>query len=77
MKALSRGIVLVTGMAVLRLGVPRVAAAAEHGGVRSVFSQGAGNRALQVDPTDQRAMGYLARAQKQLTRTREILGNTR
>ena len=31
-------------------------------------------RALQVDPTDERAQGYLARAVKQLERSREILG---
>jgi tetratricopeptide (TPR) repeat protein len=32
-------------------------------------------RALRVDPTDARASGYLERAQKQLSRTREILGS--
>jgi len=31
-------------------------------------------KALRVDPTDGRAMAYLARAQEQLARTREILG---
>jgi tetratricopeptide (TPR) repeat protein len=32
-------------------------------------------RALHVDPNDQRALGYLQRAEKQLSRTRELLGN--
>ena len=31
-------------------------------------------KAIQVDPKDQRARGYLDRAQKQLERTRAILG---
>ena len=30
-------------------------------------------KALRVDPDDKRAMGYLARAEEQLARTREIL----
>ncbi|HEY7728009.1 MAG TPA: PorV/PorQ family protein [Candidatus Eisenbacteria bacterium] len=34
-------------------------------------------KALQVDPTDARARGYLARAEKQLARTRELLGERR
>ena len=33
-------------------------------------------RALAVDPTDARAAGYLERAQKQKSRTREILGSS-
>lgn len=32
-------------------------------------------KALQIDPKDARTIGYLDRAQKQLARTREILGN--
>ena len=32
-------------------------------------------RALKVDPHDQRALGYLQRAEKQRSRTRELLGN--
>jgi hypothetical protein len=31
-------------------------------------------RAIEVDPGDPRARGYLERAQKQITRSREILG---
>jgi tetratricopeptide (TPR) repeat protein len=31
-------------------------------------------KALRVDPTDQRALAYLQRAQEQLSRTRQILG---
>jgi len=37
-------------------------------------SVGYWRRALKVDPNDQRALGYLDRAQQQLARTREILG---
>ena len=33
-------------------------------------------RVLRVDPADDRARGYLARAQEQRTRSREILGGT-
>ena len=33
--------------------------------------------ALKVDPNDERAKGYLSRAKKQATRTREILGGSR
>jgi Flp pilus assembly protein TadD len=33
-------------------------------------------RAQRVDPQDPRAAGYLSRAQKQLARTREILGSS-
>jgi len=31
-------------------------------------------KALEVDPTDERTVGYLARAREQLARAREILG---
>ncbi len=34
-------------------------------------------KALRVDPSDERAKGYLARAQKQIARSREILGVNR
>jgi cytochrome c-type biogenesis protein CcmH/NrfG len=33
-------------------------------------------KALTVDPSDQKVVGYLTRAQEQLARTREILGQT-
>ena len=34
-------------------------------------------RAGEIDPNDERTKGYLARARKQLARTREILGEGR
>ena len=34
-------------------------------------------RALRIDPTDERAKGYLARARTQMERTRELMGESR